>query len=417
MLVELSIGISAFLSLLTLGDIYLIINHGLRRSSALVNEQGMLQLAWDRRPLDRMCVQLPVYNEAASISGAILTACQLDWPKELLEVLVLDDSDDQTSSIITEEIVRQVREGFSIKVLRREERRDYKAGALQNGLQATTAEYIAIFDVDFRPTASFLRQGVAVLMADPTLAFVQARLEFRNRSQNWLTRAQGLEQDVHYAFEQAARCWSGVPMMFNGTSGIWRRAAMVQAGGWSAHTLGEDQDLSWRTLALGWNSRLLFSVTVQGELPPSMRSLLRQRARWAKGATQAARVLPQELMLRLSWDRAIVFCLLTAFNTAAAPLLVLLMVLAVFGVIESADAGRSLLYCLLTPVALIVIARTVGAAMATSALGRRLGPSFWKEVGAMWALQAVLVPISALAFVQGLFWKGGNFVRTPKGES
>jgi len=377
----------------------------------------MIQKAWaPRLPLGPMCVQLPVYNEPARVSGAIRAVCQLDWPKELLEVLVLDDSDDESFSAIADEIAHQRTEGFRIQLLRRGGRQDYKAGALQQGLRATTAEYIAIFDVDFRPAPSFLRQGVAVLAADPTLAFVQARLEFRNRAQNWLTRAQGLEQDIHYAYEQAARCWSGVPMMFNGTCGIWRRAAIVQAGGWSAHTLGEDQDLSWRALSHGWNSLLLFSVTVDGELPSSIQSLLRQRARWAKGATQAARAIPQKLLRRLSWDRAVAFCLLTAFNTAAAPLLVLLMALAVLGAIVAPDAVWNLLYCLLGPLVVIVTARTAATAMAADALGRRMGASFWKEVGAMWILQALLVPTSAVAFVQGLFWKGGDFVRTPKGE-
>ena len=183
-------------------------------------------------------------------------------------------------------------EGFAIKHVMRAHRTDFKAGALSAGLQHTGAQYLAIFDADYRPPPSFLRDTMPALLAEPRLAFVQARLDYRNRERNVLTRAQALELDTLLAYEQAARSWAGIPMTFNGTCGVWRRKAIEEAGGWSGKSLAEDQDLSFRAFGLGWRSRYLVSVSAEGELPESFDVLVTQRQRWSTGTAQTFRDLP-----------------------------------------------------------------------------------------------------------------------------
>jgi cellulose synthase/poly-beta-1,6-N-acetylglucosamine synthase-like glycosyltransferase len=414
MLPELSIIASIGLALLGLGDCYLLVVHRIRRASALHDEKRASERA-ETLVQKRVCVQLPLYNEPTQATAAIRALCQLDWPKEQLEIQVLDDSDDETTALAYAETALQQSLGCNVRLFHRRVRTGYKAGSLQEGLQATAAEFIAIFDADFRPPASFLRVAITVLQEEPRLAFVQGRLEFRNRPHNWLTRAQGIEQDIHYAYEQAARSWAGLPMMFNGTCGVWRRAAIEEAGGWSARTLGEDQELSWRALALGWRSRLMLTLSASGKMPDAMLTLLQQRSRWNTGAMQAARSLPLSLLRSLRWHQAAAFCLLALFNTTAAFLLSLSLVSLVLAALVGSAGLAVALHVLGGSLLLIVALKTTAAICAVRVLGRPLNASFWRDVAEMWILQALLVPTSAIAAIRGLRLKGGEFNRTPKG--
>ncbi len=415
MIATLTLALSAYLVVLALGDIYLLLAHLRHRIRSLERERADIAFAGarpQRPPL--ICVQLPVYNEPAVIARAIDCLCALDWPPDRLEVVVLDDSTDGTSAIAKRRVDIWARRGCNVRILRRADRVEFKAGALQAALHATEAAYIAIFDVDYCPEPSFLQKCMPVLMADPRLAFVQARLDFRNRNQNWLTRAQGLELDTHLAYEQAARNWAGVPMMFNGTCGIWRRTAIDEAEGWSSRSLGEDQDLSFRAFAKGWRCRYLVTVSVAGELPQSLADLVSQRRRWSTAATQNLRVLPFRVLRHLNWHQAAAFLLLSQFNSAASVVIIAIAIGALATwLVEPQFLGLSLM-ALAAVLLLIVVVKTAGSGLARKALGGGCDVRYWLDVMLMWALNAVLLPITGLSFLKGLWGDHGNFVRTPK---
>lgn len=415
MIATFTLILAIYLAALAMGDLYLLFTHA-RRSVRSVNSERMdtERAIVPVGQLPKVCVQLPVHNEPAVVAQAIDSLCALDWPLDRLEVMVLDDSTDETSAIAKQKVDAWMKRGCNARILRRSTRDGFKAGALQAALHATKADYIAIFDVDYRPEPSFLHRSLHVLMADPRLAFVQARLDFRNRHQNWLTRAQGIDLDTHLAYEQAARSWAGIPMMFNGTCGIWRRSAIEDAGGWSSRSLGEDQDLSFRAFARGWRCRYLLTVSVGGELPHSLADLVAQRRRWSTAATQNLRVLPLRLLRYLNWHQAAAFLLLSQFNSAASILIITIAIgTLATGILEPQFLSRSAT-TLIAALLLIVATKTAGSALARKVLGHSLNSRYWVDVMLMWALNAVLLPVSALSFIKGLLGGHGVFVRTPK---
>lgn len=185
--------------------------------------------------LPHVLVQIPVFNEAEMVVDALTTAAALDWPKDRLHIQLLDDSTDDTSAI-ADVVVQQLRaDGFDVAHIRREDRSGFKAGALGVGLAINDAPFIAMLDVDFRPPRNWLRVTVPYLVGDPKAGFLQSRCEFSNYETNWLTRAQGMLLDSHFATEQATRYRAGWLFQFNGTGGLWRRSAIEAAGGWSAN--------------------------------------------------------------------------------------------------------------------------------------------------------------------------------------
>jgi cellulose synthase/poly-beta-1,6-N-acetylglucosamine synthase-like glycosyltransferase len=244
--------------------------------------------------LPRVLVQLPVYNEPTVVERALMSAGSLDWPREKLKVQLLDDSTDLTSDIAVHAVNRLRKDGIDVEHVRRTDRSGFKAGALAAGMALDNAPYVAVFDADFVAPADWLRRAMAPLLAEPRAAFVQTRIEWGNGSVNWLTRAQRLMQDAHFAVEQDARARRGVPFQFNGTGGIWRRAAVEDAGGWSHDTLSEDLDLVLRTHLRGWTGLFLMEPHVVGELPQQLADFSAQQSRWSKGFVQVARkLLPQ----------------------------------------------------------------------------------------------------------------------------
>jgi cellulose synthase/poly-beta-1,6-N-acetylglucosamine synthase-like glycosyltransferase len=239
----------------------------------------------------RVLVQIPVYNEPLVVERALLAAAALDWPRDRLTIQLLDDSTDITSDIAVHAVTRLRREGVAVEHVRRTERSGFKAGALAAGMALCDAPFIAVFDADFVPPADWLRRAMAAMLASPEAAFVQTRIEWGNGGRNWLTRAQRLMQDAHFAVEQDIRARRGVPFQFNGTGGIWRRAAIEEAGGWSHDTLSEDLDLVLRTHLKGWTGVFLMEPHVMGELPQKIDDFSAQQSRWSKGFVQVARKL------------------------------------------------------------------------------------------------------------------------------
>ena len=240
--------------------------------------------------LPMVTVQLPIYNELYVAERVIKAACRLDYPASRLEIQVLDDSTDETADLIAHVVDECRRAGVNIVHLHRTERTGYKAGALADGLAVARGEFAAIFDADFVPPQNFLRETIGEF-ADPNIAFVQGRWGHLNRNYSVVTRLQSLAIDAHFMVEQAARRHLGYWFNFNGTAGIWRVAAIEDAGGWTADTLTEDLDLSYRAHLNGWRGQFRADLNVPGELPAQMSSFRRQQHRWARGSLECAHKL------------------------------------------------------------------------------------------------------------------------------
>lgn len=236
-------------------------------------------------------VQLPIYNERYVVSRLLRSVAELNWPRDKLEILVLDDSTDETSSMIDSEVARLRSEGLNIHVLRRRDRKGFKAGALQNALKYTHGKYIAIFDADFMPPPDFLERVVSHLEEDPRLGFVQARLGHLNRGYNGVTEMISLAIDGHFMVEQAGREAMSMVINFNGSGGVLRTEAILDVGGWRPEMLTEDLDMSYRMRIRGWGSRYLRDVVVPGEVPINIVDFKNQQSRWALGSLQCAKRL------------------------------------------------------------------------------------------------------------------------------
>jgi len=233
-------------------------------------------------------VQLPVFNERYVVKRLIQSVCRFDYPKELLEIQILDDSTDDTADIAKSTAAELRRQGFDIGYIHRDDRIGFKAGALKEGLKFAKGELVAIFDADFIPHPSFLKEMIPYF-AHPEIGMLQARWGHINSDYSLLTRAQSMGIDGHFGVEQAARAWSGFFMNFNGTAGIWRKTTIEDAGGWQADTLTEDLDLSYRAQLRGWKLKFVSDVVCPAEIPVTINAFKSQQHRWAKGSIQTAK--------------------------------------------------------------------------------------------------------------------------------
>lgn len=233
-------------------------------------------------------IQLPVFNERYVVERLIDTVCAIRYPREKLEIQVLDDSTDDTVDISRAAVARWAAKGFDIKLLTRTDRTGYKAGALEAGMKVAKGEFIAIFDADFIPTVDFLESTVPYF-AHAKTGMVQARWDHINRRYSMLTQAQSILLDGHFIIEHTARNRSGRYFNFNGTAGIWRKACIEDAGGWQHETLTEDLDLSYRAQLKGWEFIFLKDLLQPAEIPVEMNAFKAQQHRWAKGSIQVAR--------------------------------------------------------------------------------------------------------------------------------
>ncbi|MEX1277276.1 MAG: cellulose synthase family protein [Bacteroidota bacterium] len=238
-------------------------------------------------------VQLPVFNEYYVVERLIQSVCAIEYPKEKLEVQVLDDSTDETVDIVAALVREHSLLGYDIKHIRRPNRSGYKAGALKAGLETARGEFIAIFDADFVPNTDFLLRTLPHF-ANARIGLVQTRWEHLNSEYSLLTRTQAMALDGHFVMEQDVRNKVGYFINFNGTGGIWRKEAILDAGNWQSDTLTEDLDLSYRAQLKGWKFKYLNDVTSPAELPSEVGALKSQQFRWTKGAIETARkMLPE----------------------------------------------------------------------------------------------------------------------------
>lgn len=247
--------------------------------------------------MPHVVVQIASYNEGDLVRRVAEAAAGLDWPIDRLHIQLCDDSTDDTLDI-AHDVAKSLRaRGFDVAVLHRTVREGFKAGSLMMGVNTTPHDYFAIFDADYVPAPDFLRRCMPVLLADTTLSFVQARIDYLNPDENALTRAQVLLLDHHIGVEQTTRSWAGHALPFNGTCGIWRRAAIEAAGGWRGDTLAEDLDLSYRAWLAGFHGVFLANVTAPGELPTTFRAWMSQQRRWTKGFSHIAYRMMGALLL------------------------------------------------------------------------------------------------------------------------
>ena len=233
-------------------------------------------------------VQLPIYNELYVVERLIDAVARLDYPRDRLQIQVLDDSTDETTAVARARVDFYWSQGIDIELIHRAERTGFKAGALQHGLTMARGEFIAIFDADFCPEPDFLAKTVPHFLERPHLGMIQTRWGHINADYSPLTRAQAIALDGHFVVEQTARHRSGLFMSFNGTAGIWRRECIGASGGWQGDTISEDLDLSYRAQLSGWDFLFLPDVLSPAEIPPQINAFKRQQFRWAKGSIQCA---------------------------------------------------------------------------------------------------------------------------------
>ncbi|MBI1657481.1 MAG: glycosyltransferase family 2 protein [Thaumarchaeota archaeon] len=246
-------------------------------------------------------IQLPFYNEKYVAKRLVDSVCAMDYPRDRMKIMVLDDSDDETADLLRDTVEYYRRQGFQIQYVRRDNRRGYKAGALKNAMKHTDTEFVAIFDADFMPPVWFLRKAIPYF-SSTRIGLVQCRWGHANEEYSAMTRAQAMSLDLHFLVEQKAKSNSSLFMNFNGTAGIWRRECIDDAGGWHTATLVEDLDLSYRAQMKGWKCVFLPDVVVDAELPVQMNAAKRQQFRWAKGSIQCALKLLSDIVVRRGID-------------------------------------------------------------------------------------------------------------------
>jgi cellulose synthase/poly-beta-1,6-N-acetylglucosamine synthase-like glycosyltransferase len=357
--------------------------------------------------LPRVTVQLPVYNEEAVIARLLEAVGRLDWPADRLEIQLLDDSTDLTPEIAAPIVERLRTTGLSVTHLRRAAREGYKAGALRDALPSCTGEFILILDADFVPERDLLRQLIP-WFTNPRIAMVQGRWGRLTAARALIERSAGFWIDRHFEIEQLARSRSGQFFHFNGSGGVWRRTAIDDAGGWSADTLAEDLDLSFRAWQRGWKFIFDFDSLIPAEIPASVAALRVQQGRWARGAFQVARKSIPRLG-PASWrDRLSVSLHLTGYSF---PILMLSLSLT-SGAAAWARQYHPLLGLLAVDLPMIgfLIGLIVQMGWQTWHSGLRRG---WLEIEAA-AVGIGMAPLVLSAGYSGLRTYGGEFRRTPK---
>ena len=363
--------------------------------------------------LPRVTIQLPMYNEMYVVERLIDAVVKMDYPRELLEIQVLDDSTDETVAIAQRRVKLYKEQGLDISYLHRKNRKGFKAGALEEGMKVAKGEFIAVFDADFIPHKHFLTNTIQ-FFTSAKVAMVQMRWSHLNRNFSLMTNLQSIFLDGHFVIEHTARNRSGRFFNFNGTAGIWRKTAIIDGGGWQHDTLTEDLDLSYRTQMKGWQFIYLPEHSVPAELPVDIMAFKAQQHRWAKGSIQTAKkLLPKIFKAKLPLPVKV-----EAFFHLAANMAYLLMVplsisiLPVVLIRRNLDWGQMFVYDV--PLFLMATA-SVSAFYIVSQ----------KELYSNWTHTFKYLPLlmglgiglsinNSVAVLEALFNKESEFVRTPK---
>ena len=366
----------------------------------------------------RVTVQLPIYNERYVMERLVEAVAQFDYPRELLDVQVLDDSTDETCDIARACVERHAAQGLPVTYIHRANREGFKAGALENGLGAARGEFIAIFDADFLPAPDFLRRTIPYFL-DPgdagKIAMVQTRWTYLNTDYSLLTNVETILLDGHFVIEHGARSRRGTFFNFNGTAGVWRRSAIEDAGGWQHDTLTEDTDLSYRAQLRGWKFLYLPEIECASELPVDINGFKAQQARWAKGLMQTAKkILPRMFRSDEPWHvKCGAFFHLTA--NISYPLMVLLSTLLLPAMIVRFYQGWFQMLLIDLP---LFLASTCSISSFYIVSQRVLRPrTWWRTFLYLPFVMATGIGISvrnARAVLEAIFGVKSEFARTPK---
>lgn len=387
-----------------------------RVARSMACQDVAIERAWRARAptYPRVTVQLPVYNEPYVLQRLVDAVVHLEYPRHLLEIQILDDSTDATTTLAAQLVARYQREGWRLHLLHRPQRAGFKAGALAEGLRVATGEFVAIFDADFVPPPDFLQRTLP-FFHDPRVGMVQARWGHLNRSYSLLTLAQALGIDGHFWVEQTARNGAGWFMNFNGSGGIWRRCTIDESGGWQGDTLTEDLDLSYRAQLRGWRLKFVPHVVCPAELPVQMSGVKSQQHRWAKGSIQTAlkllpRVMRSPVSLGTKWQAA-----LHVTNYLVHPLM---LCLALTTPLLLPPGLRSTLPGPVMVLTLLAMACSTGGPFSMYCYAQRQLSSTWHRrpvaLLALMVLGTGIAVSNTRAVLEALCHHQSPFVRTPK---
>ncbi len=356
--------------------------------------------------------QLPLYNELYVVERLINTVCEIDYPKDKMEIQVLDDSTDETVNVVARLVEEKKKEGFQIYHIRRNSREGFKAGALKEGLKTAKGEFIAIFDADFIPQKDFLIKTLP-FFNDEKVGMVQTRWEHINGDYSLLTKAQALALDGHFVIEQNIRNKAGFFINFNGTGGVWRRNCIEDAGSWHSDTLTEDLDLSYRAQLNGWRFVFLKDIVSPAELPSEINALKAQQFRWTKGAIETAKkILPQVWKSKVPF-RVKIIATFHLTNNLVFPFILISVILNVPLIYIKNSGSHGTYFAILS----MFVLATIGSFL------------FYlysqKDIRTDWRKKIVLFPLfmagsmgmavnNSRAVFEGLLNRKSEFVRTPK---
>lgn len=362
-------------------------------------------------------IQLPIFNERFVVERLLKSIIALDYPKDRMEIHVLDDSIDDTVAIAKKKVEEYFNQGYQIKHIHRIDRTGFKAGALKDAMPEANGEFIAIFDADFLPNSNFLKKTIPHFQ-DEKIGVVQTRWEHINKNYSLLTRLQAMQLDVHFSIEQKGRLAGNCLLQFNGTAGVWRRTTIDQAGGWEADTLTEDLDLSYRAQLKGWKIIYLEKIGSPSELPAEMNGLKSQQFRWQKGGAETAKK-----MLPTIWRSAIPLRqkMHATSHLLGSSIFVCVLISAVLSVplmlmMERIQVNMSYAYAFYSAVICIIIVyyfANVQALRGEESYGRSLF-KFIFLFPIFLCLSMGLSLHNTIAVVQGYLGKKSAFVRTPK---
>ena len=369
------------------------------------------ELHLDELPL--VTLQLPLFNERYVIRRLIDACMRIEYPKDKLEIQILDDSTDDSVEIVREHIQQFINAGYDIKHIHRTNRAGYKAGALKEGLETARGEFVAIFDADFIPRKKFLLRTLPYFYKDDKIGLVQTRWEHLNRDYSVITKTQAIALDGHFIIEQAVRNRAGFYINFNGTAGIWRKQCIFDAGNWEADTLTEDLDLSYRAQMKGWKFKYLVNFTSPAELPVDINSLKSQQFRWTKGAIETAkkiypRVLKSNLPFKMKMQSFV-----HLWSNLAYPFILIAGILNLPVLLIKLGGGFDEFYKLMSVFVFAFISSFLFYLHSQ------------KDVYPDWQKRIIFFPVflagsmgmsinNTKAVLEGLFGKKSEFVRTPK---
>lgn len=358
-------------------------------------------------------IQLPMFNELYVVERLIGSICEIDYPKDKLEIQVLDDSTDETQALAKKLCLEYEAKGYDISYIHRVDRTGYKAGALKEGLKIAKGEFVAIFDADFVPKKDFLKRTVPHFQNEK-VGMVQTRWEHINGDESYLTKAQAIALDGHFVIEQQVRNKAGFFINFNGTAGIWRKDCIIDAGNWQADTLTEDFDLSYRAQLNGWKFKFLNDVTSPAELPADINALKTQQFRWTKGAVETAlKLLPMVWKSKLK-PKVKLECFIHLTSNIVFPFIILVAMLNIpIVMIKISTTGYDSVYSLMSIFVLASI---------STFLFYMYGQ---KAIHLDWRKRILLFPVflagsmglavnNTKAVLEALIGKKTEFTRTPK---